>query len=66
MTHIFRKLPKKSPIIEEGQLPVVENVNTKTVLPNTGANTTNTGLAGLGLAMFGGLLTVARQRRRNK
>ena len=66
VTHIFRKLPKKSPIIEEGQLPVVENVNTKTVLPNTGANTTNTGLAGLGLAMFGGLLTVARQRRRNK
>ena len=66
VTHIFRKLPKKSPIIEEGQLPVVENVNTKTVLPNTGANTTNTGLAGLGLAVFGGLLTVARQRRRNK
>ena len=66
VTHIFRKLPKKSPIIEERQLPVVENVNTKTVLPNTGANTTNTGLAGLGLAVFGGLLTVARQRRRNK
>ena len=66
VTHIFRKLPEKSSIIEERQLPVVENVNTKTVLPNTGANTTNTGLAGLGLAVFGGLLTVARQRRRNK
>ena len=66
VTHIFRKLPKKSPIIEERQLPVVEKVNTKTVLPNTGANTTNTGLAGLGLSVLGAVLMTARQRRKNK
>ena len=66
VTHIFRKLPKKSPIVEERQLPEVENVNTKTVLPNTGANTTNTGLAGLGLSVLGAVLMTARQRRKNK
>ena len=66
VTHIFRKLPKKSPIIEERQLPVVEKVNTKAVLPNTGANTTNTGLAGLGLSVLGAVLMTARQRRKNK
>ena len=69
VTHIFRKLPKKSPIVpivEERQLPVVEKVNTKTVLPNTGANTTNTGLAGLGLSVLGAVLMTARQRRKNK
>ena len=66
VTHIFRKLPKKSPIVEERQLPVVEKVNTKTVLPNTGANPTNTGLAGLGLSVLGAVLMTARQRRKNK
>ena len=78
VTHIFRKLPKKDRTfsekpktsnlnkVEESQSPAKENVSVKSNLPNTGANTTNTGLAGLGLAMFGGLLTVARQRRRNK
>ena len=66
VTHIFRKLPKKSPIVEERQLSVVEKVNTKTVLPNTGANTTNTGLAGLGLSVLGAVLMTARQRRKNK
>jgi len=66
VTHIFRKLPKKSPIVEERQLPVVEKVNTKAVLPNTGANTTNTGLAGLGLSVLGAVLMTARQRRKNK
>ena len=78
VTHIFRKLPKKDRTfsekpktsnlnkVEESQSPAKENVSVKLNLPNTGANTTNTGLAGLGLAMFGGLLTVARQRRRNK
>ena len=78
VTHIFRKLPKKdrtflekpktfnSNKADESQSPAKENVSVKSNLPNTGANTTNTGLAGLGLAVFGGLLTVARQRRRNK
>ena len=78
VTHIFRKLPKKDRTfsekpktsnlnkVEESQSPAKENVSVKSNLPNTGAITTNTGLAGLGLAMFGGLLTVARQRRRNK
>ena len=33
------------------------------VLPNTGATETNTGLAGLGLGILGGLLAVARRRK---
>ena len=34
-------------------------------LANTGATETNTGLVGLGMAIFGGLLAVAK-RRKNK
>ena len=78
VTHIFRKLPKKDRTFpekpktsnpnkaDESQSPVKENVSMKSNLPNTGVTGTNSGLAGLGLAVFGGLLTVARQRRRNK
>ena len=78
VTHIFRKLPKKDRTFpekpktskpnkaDESQSPAKENVSMKSNLPNTGVTGTNSGLAGLGLAMFGGLLTVARQRRRNK
>ena len=78
VTHIFRKLPKKDRTFpekpktsnpnkaDESQSPAKENVNMKSNLPNTGVTGTNSGLAGLGLAVFGGLLTVARQRRRNK
>ena len=35
----------------------------KNTLPNTGTTETNTGLAGLGLAVLGGLLAVARRRK---
>ena len=78
VTHIFRKLPKKDHTFlekpktsnpnkaDESQSPAKENVSMKSNLPNTGVTGTNSGLAGLGLAVFGGLLTVARQRRRNK
>ena len=78
VTHIFRKLPKKDRTFpekpktsnpnkaDESQSPAKENVSMKSNLPNTGVTGTNSGLAGLGLAVFGGLLTVARQRRRNK
>ena len=78
VTHIFRKLPKKdrtflekpktsnSNKADESQSPAKENASVKSNLPNTGITGTNNGLAGLGLAVFGGLLTVARQRRRNK
>ena len=78
VTHIFRKLPKKDRTFpekpktsnpnkaDESQSPAKENVDMKSNLPNTGVTGTNSGLAGLGLAVFGGLLTVARQRRRNK
>ena len=41
-----------------------ENSKTsKNTLPNTGATETNTGLAGLGMAVLGGLLAVAKRRR---
>ena len=78
VTHIFRKLPKKDRTFpekpktsnpnkaDESQSSAKENVSMKSNLPNTGVTGTNSGLAGLGLAVFGGLLTVARQRRRNK
>ena len=35
-------------------------------LANTGTTETNTGLAGLGMAIFGGLLAVARRRKNNE
>ena len=35
-------------------------------LANTGERETNTGLAGMGLAMFGGLLTATKRRKNNK
>ncbi|WP_314407408.1 LPXTG cell wall anchor domain-containing protein, partial [uncultured Gemella sp.] len=50
----------KTPQVEE----IVQKVSTKR-LANTGTTETNTGLAGLGLALFGGLLA-ATKRRRNK
>ena len=51
--HIFRKVT-----------PGKEKVQVKR-LANTGTTETNTGLAGLGLALFGGLLAAAK-RRKNK
>ena len=42
------------------------NVNKIEKLPNTGTTETNTGLAGLGLAMLTGLFAVARRRKNDK
>ena len=61
VTHIFRKLPEKGMLF-----PVIENSSKKASLPNTGEDATNTGLAGLGLSMLGGLLIAARQRRNKR
>ena len=61
VTHIFRKLPEKGMLF-----PVMENSSKKASLPNTGEDATNTGLAGLGLSMLGGLLIAARQRRNKR
>ena len=65
-----RKTPKPTPVVPvqpEGPVtPKMPDVPTKpTRLANTGATETNTGLAGLGLGILGGLLAAAR-RRKNK
>ena len=66
--HVYRQNPKpvettkpteaKTPQTEEG----VQKVPTKR-LANTGTTENNTGLAGLGLALFGGLLAVTKRRK---
>ena len=56
--HIFRKVTNS-----------VEKVGAKAQpkrLANTGESETNTGLAGMGLAMFGGLLAATKRRKNNK
>ena len=56
--HIFRKVTN-----------VVEKAEPKAQpkrLANTGESETNTGLAGMGLAIFGGLLAAAKRRKNNK
>ena len=53
--HIFRKVTK----------PVTPKAQAKH-LANTGTTETNTGLAGMGLAMFGGLLAAAKRRKNDK
>ena len=53
--HIFRKVTK----------PVTPKAQAKR-LANTGTTETNTGLAGMWLAMFGGLLAAAKRRKNDK
>ena len=56
--HIFRKVTNS-----------VEKAGAKAQpkrLANTGESETNTGLAGMGLAMFGGLLAATKRRKNNK
>ena len=53
--HIFRKVTKPAVSVEPKAQPKR--------LANTGATETNTGLAGLGLAVLGGLLAVAKRRK---
>ena len=56
---------KKSPEQTSANEQVSTNITSKK-LPNTGATETNTGLAGLGLGIFGGLLAAAKRRRERK
>ena len=56
---------KRSPEQTSANEQVSTNITSKK-LPNTGATETNTGLAGLGLGIFGGLLAAARRRRERK
>ena len=56
--HIFRKVTN---VVEKAELKAQPKR-----LANTGATETNTGLAGMGLAMFGGLLAATKRRKNNK
>lgn len=57
----MKRLPEQTSANEQ----VSTNITSKK-LPNTGATETNTGLAGLGLGIFGGLLAAAKRRRERK
>ena len=46
-----------------GSKDKIDSETNQKLLPNTGTTETNTGLAGLGLAVLGGLLAVARRRK---
>ena len=54
----MKRLPEQTSANEQ-----VSTNTTSKKLPNTGATETNTGLAGLGLGIFGGLLAAAKRRR---
>ena len=56
--HIFRKVTN---VVEKSELKAQPKR-----LANTGESETNTGLAGMGLAMFGGLLAATKRRKNNK
>ena len=57
----MKRLPEQTSASEQ----VSTNITSKK-LPNTGATETNTGLAGLGLGIFGGLLAASKRRREKK
>ena len=68
VTHIFRKV---TPIKPEGNAnnqstSITKDKNTDKRLANTGKAETNTGLAGLGLGILGGLLAVAKRRKKDE
>ena len=68
VTHIFRKV---TPIKPEGNAnnqstSITKDKNTAKRLANTGEAETNTGLAGLGLGILGGLLAVAKRRKKDE
>ena len=71
VTHIFRKVDlgridgSDGKQIEDSTKDTTMNKSTKR-LANTGESETNTGLAGLGLAMFGSLLAVTKRRREDE
>jgi len=63
-THVYRQVIT-SYVDEEGKEPTKPVEPTKR-LANTGTTETNTGLAGLGLGILGGLLAAARRRKNDK
>ena len=68
VTHIFRKVALgriDGKQIEDNVKDTITNKSTKR-LANTGESETNTGLAGLGLAMLGSLLAVTKRRREDE
>ena len=75
VTHIFRKVTetkvKPIPTLTEVNENITHTPTTKVEkstkrLANTGESETNTGLAGLGLAMLGSLLAVTKRRREDE
>ena len=75
VTHIFRKVtatkPQPIPTLPEvneniKQTPTGKVEKSTKRLANTGESETNTGLAGLGLAVLGSLLAVAKRRREDE
>ena len=73
--HIFRKVtttkPQPNPTLPEANENIKQTPTTKVEkstkrLANTGESETNTGLAGLELAMLGSLLAVAKRRREDE
>ena len=73
VTHIFRKVTPSKPEGNgeehgEGNKPQLTGKVEKTTkrLANTGEAETNTGLAGLGLAVLGSLLAVAKRRKKDE
>ena len=51
---------------ENSSISKEDSKTSKNMLPNTGATETNTGLAGLGLAVLGSLLAVAKRRKKDE
>ena len=68
VTHIFRKVTPTSPKVDENIKPKSTAKVEKSTkrLANTGESETNTGLAGLGLAVLGSLLAIAKRRREDE
>ena len=68
VTHIFRKVTPTSPKVDENikPTPTTEVEKSTKRLANTGTSETNTGLAGLGLAVLGSLLAVAKRRKKDE
>ena len=55
-----------SEVVKTGETEQSSNKVSNKQLPNTGTTETNTGLAGLGLGILGGLLAAARRRKNDK
>ena len=63
--HVYEKVTTPAPTPTPGVEKSEQKAQPKR-LANTGGRETNTGLAGMGLAMFGGLLAATKRRKNNK